>query len=111
MGKWLSEQWDLLLAAVFIALATSTVIGFKDGAKGGAIFISNTAAAIMALVLSPLLAKQGYSWEWIGIFGVICGAGGASTFGLLTAISRAIDRRRDNLADKIVDRVVPGDKP
>lgn len=111
MRTWLAEQWDLLLAGVFIAIATSTVIGFKDGAKGGAIFVSNTSAAIMAFVLSPLLAKQGYSWEWIGIFGLVCGACGASMFGVLTALSKAIDRRRDNLANKIIDRVAPEDKP
>lgn len=110
MRAWLLEQWDLLLAAVFIAIATSTVIGFKDGAKGGAIFVSNTSAAIMAFVLSPILAKQGYSWEWIGVFGLICGACGASMFGVLTALSRAIDRRRDKLADSIIDRVVPEEK-
>lgn len=111
MREWFSAQWDLLLAAIFIAIATSTVIGFKDGTKGGAIFVSNMAGALLASVLSPLLAKQGYSWEWIGIFGLLCGACGASMFGVLTALSRAIDRRRDKLADQIIDRVAPGDKP
>jgi hypothetical protein len=110
MRTWLTEQWDWLLAGVFIAIATSTVIGFKDGAKGGAIFVSNTAAAIMALVMFPFLSKHGYGSEWVGLLGLFCGGAGMALFGVLTAVSTAIDRRREKLADQIINRVAPEDK-
>ncbi len=110
MRTWLLEQWDWLLAGIFVAVATSTTIGLKDRTKGGALFVANSAAAIMALVLFPFLSKYGYGGEWVLLLGLFCGACGTALFGVLTALSSAIDRRRERLADRIIDRVVPEDK-
>ncbi len=109
MRSWLDENWDWLLTGIFIAVATSTVIGFKDGAKGGAIFVANWSAAIMAIVTYPFLAKHGYGGEWVLVLGLFCGACGTAMFSVLTAVSAAIDKRREKLANKIIDRVAPED--
>lgn len=110
MRAWLMDQWDWLLAAVFLAVATSSTIGMKDRTRGGALFFANCCAAIMALVSYPFLAKHGYGGEWVLLLGLVCGACGTAMFGVLTALSGAIDRRRERLADRIIDRVVPEDK-
>lgn len=111
MRAWLEGQWDWLLAGIFIAIATSTVTGLQAGTKGGAIFVSNAASAIMALVLFPFLNKYGYGGEWVFLLGLFCGACGLALFRVLTAVSLSIDKRRERLADRIIDRVVPEDKP
>lgn len=114
MRDWLALQWDWLCAAVFIAMATSTTIGFKDGAKGGAIFVSNAASAILALVLYPFMERWGYNGPYVGLLGLFCGACGMAMFGVLISLSSQIDKRRVKLAGGIIDRVAPGsgdDKP
>lgn len=110
MKTWLHENWDWLLAGVFIALSTSTTIGLKERTKGGALLAANCSAAILALVLYPFLAKYGYSGEWVLLLGLFCGGCGTAMFGVLTSLSSVIDRRRERLAESIVNRVAPEDK-
>ncbi len=95
MRAWLQEHWEWLCAALFIAVTTSTVVGLKDGSKGTAIFVSNVASAIMALVF---------------LLGLFCGGCGMSMIGVVIALRNLIDRRKDKLAATIVDRVAPESK-
>ena len=110
MKAWLQEHWEWLCAALFIAVTTSTVVGFKEGSRGTAIFVANAASAIMAIVLYPLLYKFGYGIEGVFLLGLFCGACGTSVFGVLIALRNLIDRRKDKLAGAIIDRVVPETK-
>ena len=107
MHDWIALHWQGLAAAVFIAVATSTVIGFKDGSKGGAILVANAAAAIMAVVLYPFLGKWGYGDEFSPMLGLFCGACGIALFGVLISLAATIERRRARLAGVILDRVAP----
>ena len=110
MRAWLLEHWDWLCTAVFIAVSTSTTIGFKEGAKGAAILVSNTAAALSALALYPFLAKYGYGSEQVVLLGVFCGACGTALFGILIAVRGVVEKRRDRIANAIVSRVSPDTK-
>lgn len=104
---WLADNLDWLAACVFLSVLTSTAIGLKQGSKGPAIFVSNLAAALMAIALYPLLEKWGYGGPFIGLLALFCGACGMAAFGVLIALSNIIDRRRDKLAGGLLDRVVP----
>jgi len=114
MRDWLTAQWEWLATAVFIAVITSTTIGFREGSKGGAIFVSNAASAILAMVIYPFLEKWGYNGPFVGLLGLFCGACGMAMFGVLISLSSQIDKRRVKLAEGLIDRVAPGsgdDKP
>lgn len=108
MRDWLFLQWDWLLSSIFIAVSTSTIIGFKDGTKGGAIAVSNFASAIVAIVLFPFLEKYGYGGPFSLLLGLFCGACGMATFSVLVSLSNMIERRRAKLAGVLLDRVAPG---
>lgn len=110
MPSWLEAHWQWLCTAVFIAVATSTTIGFKDGSKGPAIFVSNAASAIMAACLYPFLAKWGYGGEFAPILGLFCGGCGMALFGVLISLGKTIEMRRNRLAGSLVDRVAPESK-
>lgn len=104
---WLDSNLEWLSAAVLLSILTSTAIGLKQGSKGPAIFVSNLAAALMAIALYPLLEKWGYAGPFVGLLALFCGACGMALFGVLIALSNMIDRRRDRIAGGLIDRVVP----
>lgn len=108
MGHWLEENWSWVCATVFIAVLTSTTIGFKEGSKGGAIFVSNFAAAITGIALYAVLREYYSGFGFVCVLGMFCGACGLSVFGVLISLRNLIDRRRDRLAGVIMDRVAPG---
>lgn len=110
MSAWLSSHGDWLFASVFIALITSTTIGFRSGSKGGAILTSNASAAVMSIVIYPFLQRWGYADEFSLLLGLVCGACGYAMFGVLIALSDTIDRRRSKIADSVLDRVAPETK-
>lgn len=107
MRDWLNANLDWLSACVLLSILTSTGIGLKQGSKGPAIFVSNLAAALMAIALYPLLEKWGYAGPFIGLLALFCGACGMAMFGVLIALSNMIDRRRDRIAGSLIDRVAP----
>lgn len=107
MRDWLDKNWDWLVALVFLSVATSTAIGLKEGSKGGAIFVSNLTAALVAVALYPFLEKFGYAGPFIGILALFCGACGVAMFGVLTSLSDLITRRRERLAGSVLDRIAP----
>ena len=104
MKAWLEANWDYLSVALFLALVTSTVIGLRRGTKGGALFVSNSSAAIVAVAFYPVVESFNYK-HYTLLYGMICGAVGVAVFGVLVALSDSIDRRREKLADDIVDKV------
>lgn len=108
MRAWLSDNLEWLASCVFIAVATSTTIGFREGSKGGAIALANFSSAILAIVLYPFLEKYGYTGPFVGILGLFCGACGVGVFSVLISLASTIERRRAKLAGQIVDRVAPG---
>lgn len=107
MREWWAANGEWLLAAVFLSILTSTGIGLKQGSKGPAIFVSNLAAALLAIALYPLLEKWGYAGPFVGLLALFCGACGMAMFGVLIALAAMIDRRRDRIAGGLIDRVVP----
>lgn len=107
MTEWLSTRWQWLVALVFMSALTSTTIGLKQGARGGAIFASNLASSITALAIYPLADKYGYGGPFVGLLALFCGACGMALFGVLIALSNLIERRKDRLAGSLLDRVAP----
>ena len=61
MKAWLEANWDYLSVALFLALVTSTVIGLRRGTKGGALFVSNSSAAIVAVAFYPVVESFNYN--------------------------------------------------
>lgn len=110
MRDWLDKNWDWLVALVFLSVATSTAIGLKEGSKGGAIFVSNLTAALVAVALYPFLEIFGYAKTSIGILALFCGGCGVAMFKVLISLSDLIDRRRERLADSVLNRIVPDAK-
>lgn len=104
MKAWLEANWDYLSVALFLSLVTSTVIGLRRGTKGGALFVANSSAAIVAVAFYPVVESFSYK-HYTLLYGMICGAVGVAVFGVLVALSDSIDRRREKLADDIVDKV------
>lgn len=107
MKDWLADNLDWLVACVFLSVLTSTGIGLKQGSKGPAIFVSNLAAAVMAVCLYPILQKWGYAGPFVGLLALFCGACGMACFGVLISLATLIDRRRERIAGGLIDRVVP----
>jgi hypothetical protein len=107
MQHWIEANWDWLMTGVFLAVATSTTIGLRRGTKGGALFVSNSSSAIVAVAFFPFLERYGYSGQFVFLYGMVCGAVGVAVFGVLVSLSDAIDRRREKIADNIIDRVTP----
>ncbi len=105
---WLQRKGDWLVALLLISILTSTAIGLKDRATGGAIFVSNLTASLTALAAYPFIEKWGYGGPAVFALGLVCGAVGLAAFGVLTALSDRITRRRDKIADSLIDRVAPG---
>jgi len=105
---WLQRKGDWLIALLLVAVLTSTAIGLKDRATGGAIFVSNLTAALCALAAYPFIEKWGYGGPAVFALGLVCGAIGLAAFGVLTALRDRITRRRDSIADNLIDRVAPG---
>ncbi len=105
---WLQRKGDWLVALLLISILTSTAIGLKDRATGGAIFVSNLTASLTALAAYPFIEKWGYGGPAVFALGLVCGAVGLAAFGVLTALRDRITRRRDNIADSLIDRVAPG---
>lgn len=107
MLEWLSPRWQWLAALIGLSMLTSTTIGLKQGSKGGAIFASNLASAMMSIALYPLADKYDYGGPFVGLLALFCGACGMAMFGVLIALSNLIERRKDKLAGTILDRVAP----
>lgn len=104
---WLQRKGDWLVALLLVAILTSTAIGLKDRATGGAILVSNMTASLVALAGYPFLDKWGYGNAAVFAWGLVAGACGIAAFGVLTALRDRITRRRDSIADSLIDRVVP----
>lgn len=104
MREWIEASWDYLSVAFFVALITSTTIGLRRGTRGGALLVANLSSVVVALAFYPFVEKYDYR-VFTPLYGMLCGAVGVSVFGVLVALSDAIDRRRDKIADDIVDKV------
>lgn len=104
---WLMRKGDWLVALIVVAVFTSTAIGLKDRATGGAILVSNITAALTAIAGYPLLEKMGYGGPWVFAFGLLAGACGLAAFGVLTTLGDMITRRRERIANRLIDRVLP----
>lgn len=104
---WLVRKGDWLVALLVVSIFTSTAIGLKDRATGGAILVSNITAALTALAGYPVLEKWGYGGPWVFAFGLLSGACGLAAFGVLTTLRDVITRRRERIANQLIDRVLP----
>ncbi len=104
---WLQRKGDWLVALLLISILTSTAIGLKDRATGGAIFVSNITASLLALAGYPFLEKYGFGGPAVFAWGLIAGSCGIAALGVLTALRDRITRRRDSIADSLIDRVAP----
>lgn len=105
---YLIKKGDWLVALIVVAIFTSTAIGLKDRATGGAIFVSNLTASLTAIAAYPFVEKWGYGGPMVFALGLLCGACGLAAFGVLTALSTMITRRREKIAGGLIDRVIPG---
>lgn len=108
MRAWLETNFEWLATGIFIALVTSTIIGFKEGSKGAAILLSNASSATIALVFYPFLEKYDYAGPFVLLFGMVCGGCGTAVFGVVVSLGTVIERRKKRIAESLVDRAAPG---
>ncbi len=107
MIEWLDKNLQWLATGIFVALVTSTIIGFKEGSRGAAILLSNASSATIALVFYPFLEKYDFAGPFVLLFGMICGGCGTAVFGVVVTLGATLERRKQKIADRMLDRVVP----
>lgn len=107
LWDWLVRKGDWLAALIVVAIFTSTAIGLKDRATGGAIAVSNLTASLTAVAAYPFLERWGYGGPFVLALGLLAGACGIAAFGVLTSLRDMITRRREKIAGNILDRVAP----
>lgn len=106
LREWLIHFGDYLAATLLLALATSSVVGWRKRSTGAALLMSHVASGILSIFL--FVIGKGLHYDPMTIMVVAGPIGGScsyAAFSLLLSINDRLELRKGSIADGLIDRV------